>query len=117
MSGQMHPQGWNVSGRAGLKRSERAGLHVTVAGLAGSAAHPDHSDGQTSAAVRQRGVRRYLHIQHAKPQSFLYASKKRHPQAKRTEIAAVGRASGQAAAVVWTETRREARAGAGVPAG
>jgi hypothetical protein len=54
----MHPKGWNESGRPGRPSvaNSAAGLPLPVVGLAGSAAHPDHSDGHRYAAVRQRGV-------------------------------------------------------------
>jgi hypothetical protein len=52
MSGRMHPKGWNDSGRPVPWR----GLLLAVAGLAGSAAHPDHPDGTKKPPCGQRGV-------------------------------------------------------------
>jgi hypothetical protein len=44
----MHPQGWNE-----VEDPALAGLQLTAAGLAGSAAHPDHPG---SATIRRRAV-------------------------------------------------------------
>jgi hypothetical protein len=58
LNGQLHPKGWNDSGRPDRpsEANSAGGLHLAVAGLAGSAAHPDRPDGTEKPPCGQRGV-------------------------------------------------------------